>query len=131
MTPHRSALGSPCKASELYFKISKKLKIGRAGGGRDGGRSLIIRFQKSSLAHVSTLQNHYEAAFASCFGMFPIPIRDEKAYLDQWYIQNCTKAYRLIHINHIVLYISGGSSNRATEQSNARPVERTIERSSD
>ena len=38
MTPHRSALGSPSKASELDFTILKKLKIGRTNG-RTGGRA--------------------------------------------------------------------------------------------
>ena len=39
MTPHRSAPGSPSKASELDFIISKKSKIGRPSGGRAGGRT--------------------------------------------------------------------------------------------
>ena len=50
MIPHRSALGSPSKASELEFIILNKMKIGRAGGradertvGRAGGRTGISR----------------------------------------------------------------------------------------
>ena len=42
MTPHRSAPGSPSKASELDFTILENLKIGRAGarvGGRAGERA--------------------------------------------------------------------------------------------
>ena len=39
MTPHRSAPGSPSKASELDFIILKKRKTGGRAGGRAGGQT--------------------------------------------------------------------------------------------
>ena len=51
--PLQSASRNPSKASELYFIILKKMKIGRAGGGRaDANRCSVLNRLKLRLAEI-------------------------------------------------------------------------------